>query len=67
MKWQIFVHREQHYGEVITSGIADMETSAVMVKEISKTMRQNHATHVLIDHRAIEGFSGNPVDIYVRP
>jgi hypothetical protein len=67
MEWQIHLYNDEGYGEVITRGIADLGTSANMVKDISKNMRNNHITKILIDHRAIDGFSGDPIDVYVRP
>ena len=67
MEWDITLHRENAYIEVVTKGMADHESSLEMAKAIAKTMRTNRYTKVLIDHRNIEKVSGKVVEIYERP
>ena len=67
MEWEIIVHRDQKYIEVITGGVADTDSSLNMAKTIAKTMKKNRVTRALIDHRNIEKVSGSTVDIYERP
>lgn len=67
MEWQITLHRENTYIEVVTKGIADQERSLEMAQAIAKTMRTNRYTKVLIDHRNIEKVSGKIAEIYERP
>ena len=67
MEWQMCIRKEEGYGEVITKGFADHESSIAMAKDIAQYMRKNKIKRVLIDHRLIEGVSGSTVKIYQRP
>lgn len=67
MEWEIRIHNEEKYIEVITRGVADKEGSLNMAKIITETMQQNRITKVLIDHRNIESVSGETIEIYDRP
>ena len=67
MEWEIVVHAEDRYVEVITSGVAERDGSLNMAKAIMGTMRTHRLTKALIDHRNIEGVGGNTTDIYNRP
>jgi hypothetical protein len=67
MEWKIIIHESPRYLEVITSGIADKDSSLEMAKAISENMRKNRITRALVDHRQIEAVEGKIVDIYDRP
>jgi len=67
MEWEIAVHRDEKFIEVVTRGTANKETSLKMAKDIAETMKRNRITKALIDHRAISSVSGEIVDIYERP
>jgi hypothetical protein len=67
MQWEIFIHNEEKYVEVITSGIADHDGSLNMAKAITHAMRTNRITRALIDHRHVTSVSGRTIDIYHRP
>jgi hypothetical protein len=67
MEWEIRIHNEEKYMEVITKGAADKDGSLNMAKAITGTMRQHRITRVLIDHRNIESISGEIIEIYNRP
>jgi len=67
MKWEVFVHKDDRYIEVVTYGIADGDGSQNMARDIAKTMRENKVYRALIDHRNIENVTGDTVDIYHRP
>jgi hypothetical protein len=67
MEWEIRIHNEEKYIEVITKGVADKDGSLNMAKIITETMRQRRITKVLIDHRNIESVSGEIIEIYDRP
>ncbi len=67
MEWQMCIHKEEGYGEVITKGFADHESSITMAKDIMQYMRKNKVRRILIDHRLIDGISGSTVEIYRRP
>lgn len=67
MNWEIKVHTEEKYLEVITKGVADKASSLDMAKMVKETMQQYKMTRVLIDHRNIESVSGEIIDIYDRP
>jgi hypothetical protein len=67
MEWELIVHKEEKYIEIITQGIADQNGSLTMAKFITETMRNNKITKALIDHRNIAGISGNIIEIYERP
>ena len=71
MEWKIEIHDEDkhkdRYVEVITSGIADKDSSLNMAKAITYTMKTNRITKALIDHRNLVSVTGNTIDIYNRP
>jgi hypothetical protein len=67
MEWQIIIHNEDKYIEVITSGIADQDGSLNMAKAITHAMRTNRITRALIDHRHVTSVTGSTVEIYHRP
>ena len=67
MEWEIRIHNEENYVEVITKGVADKAGSLNMAKTITETMRQHRITRALIDHRNIESVSGETIEIYDRP
>jgi hypothetical protein len=67
MEWELMVHKEGRYIEIITKGVADYDGSLSMAKNITETMSANRMTKVLIDHRNITGFSGKTIEIYDRP
>ena len=67
MEWEIRIHNEDNYIEVITKGVAGKAGSLNMAKTITETMRQHRITRVLIDHRNIESISGEIIEIYNRP
>jgi hypothetical protein len=65
MEWEITVHK--NYIEIVTSGIADKESSLKMAKAIMNTMKGNRVTRALIDHRNLKAVTGDVIDIYERP
>ncbi|PKO12877.1 MAG: hypothetical protein CVU39_22330 [Chloroflexi bacterium HGW-Chloroflexi-10] len=67
MEWEIRIHNEEKYLEVITKGAADKDGSLNMAKIVSETMQKHKITKVLIDHRSIESVSGEIIEIYNRP
>jgi len=67
MEWDIVIHDEDGYVEVITSGLADTDGSLNMAHAIKGTMRSHRIMKVLIDHRNIEDVAGDSFDIYDRP
>jgi hypothetical protein len=67
MEWELIVHKEEKYIEIITQGFADYDGSINMAKFITETMRNNRIKKGLIDHRNITGLSGKTIDIYYRP
>jgi hypothetical protein len=67
MEWKIVINNEYKYIEVITSGIADKDSSLNMVKTITNTMKTNRIMKALIDHRNVVSVTGNTTDIYNRP
>ena len=67
MEWELIVHKEEKYIEIITQGDADYDSSINMGKSITETMRNNRIKKVLIDHRNITGVSGKTIEIYNRP
>lgn len=67
MEWEITIHFEKKYIEILTRGIADNDGSQNMAKTIAETMKKNRLTKVLVDHRNIEKVSGSVIDIYERP
>ena len=67
MEFKIRIHHEEKYIEVITSGVADKDSSLNMATIIKETMRQHRITKAIIDHRNIESVSGETIEIYDRP
>jgi hypothetical protein len=67
MEWELIVHKEGKYVEIITQGVADYDGSLNMAKYILETMKNNRITKVIIDHRKITGISGKTIKIYNRP
>jgi hypothetical protein len=67
MEWEVTLHFEHKYIEIVTKGVADKDGSLNMAKTIAETMRKNRLTRVLIDHRNIEKVSGSAIEIYERP
>jgi hypothetical protein len=67
MEYEITIHKEEEYIEIITRGMADKEGSLLMAKAITENMRKNSITKALIDHRKIDAVSGQTIEIYDRP
>ena len=67
MEWEITVHSDHKYFEIVTRGVLDKDSSMEMAKVISKTMRRHRLTKALIDHRNISDVSGEIIDVYERP
>lgn len=67
MEWEITIHNEKKYMEIVTSGVADANGSKEMAKIIAETMRYNKLTKALIDHRNIISVVGQVTEIYERP
>ena len=71
MEWKIQIYDEDKYKdryiEVITSGIADKNSSLNMAKAIANTMKTNRITKALIDHHNLVSVTGDTLDIYNRP
>lgn len=67
MEWEIIIHNDRKYIEIITRGFLDKDSSMDMAKTIAETMRSHRFTKALIDHRNISDVSGNVVDVYERP
>lgn len=67
MEWEIIIHQEPRYLEVITRGKADKDGSLQMARAITENMRKHKTTKALIDHRKIESVEGKTIDIYDRP
>ena len=64
---EIIVHNEEKYVEIITNGFMDKDRSMAMAETIKESLKKNHMTRVLIDHRKVTGVSGDIFDIYERP
>ena len=67
MEWDVKIHHDFNYAEIVTKGIADKDSTLRMAENIAETMRNNRLTKVLIDHSNIEDVSGTVVDVYDRP
>lgn len=67
MEWEIAVHRDEKYIEVVTRGTANKENTLKMAKDVADSMKRNRITRALIDHSGIQSVSGDVVDIYERP
>jgi|WetSurMetagenome_2_1015567.scaffolds.fasta_scaffold26609_2 hypothetical protein len=67
MDWEITIHSDHKYIEIVTKGILDKDSSMDMAKKIAETMRQYKTTKALIDHRNVINISGRVMDVYERP
>ncbi len=67
MEWNLVVHDEEKYLEVVTSGIVDGDGTIDMAKAIAQTMRSQRLTKALIDHRNVESVMGGTAATYNRP
>jgi len=67
MEYEIKIHREEKFVEIITSGVADRDGSLEMANAIKDAMKSNGFTKALIDHRNIDSVSGQTFEIYERP
>jgi hypothetical protein len=67
MEWKIVINEEHKFVEVITSGIADKDSSLNMANDIMNIMQTNRIKKVLIDHSNLEGVNGSAFDVYERP
>ena len=67
MEWEITIHQDNKYLEIVTKGEVDKDGSLEMAKKIAEIMRQHRFTKALIDHRNVTTISGNVIDIYERP
>lgn len=67
MEWEITIKTNDRYVEIVTSGVADYESSMQMAKVIAETMRHHRITHALIDHRNIKSTSGSVLEVIERP
>ena len=67
MDWEITIHEDKEYIEIVTHGHADKDGSMNMARVISETMRKNKINKALIDHSNLTGVSGKVVDVYQRP
>lgn len=67
MEWEIILHENKRYIEVITKGHADRDGSLEMAKVITENMRKHKYKKALIDHRKITSVSGRAAEIYYRP
>ena len=67
MEWEIKIHSDDKYIEMVTKGFADEDGSMEMAKTISETMKHHRVTKALIDHRNISHVSGSVTEVYDRP
>ena len=67
MEWKFVINDENKYLEVITSGVADVDSSLNMATSIASEMKSHQFKKVLIDHRNLSGVIGSTMDIYNRP
>ena len=67
MNWEIIIHKEDRFIEVITNGHADRDSSLKMATAITENMRKHKIKRALVDHGNISEVSGNIIDIYYRP
>jgi hypothetical protein len=67
MEWNITIQSKEGYAEIVTSGIADGDSTIDMAKAIAQTMRSNRVTRALIDHRNVESVLSGTSGIYNRP
>jgi hypothetical protein len=64
MEWTITFHDQ--YAEVITTGIADSQSTQEMAKAMTIELSKNERNKVLMDHSNIEGVIGNISEVYKR-
>ena len=67
MEWNLVIHDEGRYIEVVTSGIVDSDGTIDMAKAIAQTMKSHRLTKALIDHRNVTSVIGNTSATYNRP
>ena len=67
MEWEIIIHQDYKYVEIVTKGVADNQGSMDMAKSIAETMRHHRITKALIDHCNVTSVSGSAVEVYERP
>ena len=67
MEWEVIIHNDHKYIEIVTRGFLDKDSSMDMAKTIAETMRRHRLTKALIDHRNISNVPGEIIDIYERP
>ena len=67
MEWDIVIHDDPKYAEVITRGLADKDSSLNMAQTIISEMKAKKIKKILIDHRNLENVAGSILDIYERP
>jgi hypothetical protein len=67
MEWNLVIHDEDRYLEVVTIGMVDGDGTIDMAKAIAKTMKSHRLTKALIDHRNVEGLIGDTSATYSRP
>ena len=66
MEWKITLHEEENYAEIITSGIADKDSSLEMAKALAPFMMSNKISRLIVDHRNLEKAIGVKSDVYQR-
>ncbi len=67
MEWNIVIHNEEKYVEIVTSGVVDGDSTIDMAKAIAQTMRSNRLIKALIDHRNVVNVIGGTSGTYSRP
>jgi hypothetical protein len=67
MEWNLVIHDEDRYIEVVTSGIVDSGGTIDMAQSIAQTMKSHRLTKALIDHRNVESVIGSTSATYNRP
>jgi hypothetical protein len=67
MDWNIVLHDQDGYIEVVTGGVADAEGTVGMTQAIAQTMRSHRVTKALIDHRGVTDVIGGVSGTYNRP
>ncbi len=67
MEWNIVIHNEEKYVEIVTRGVVDGDSTIDMAKAIAQTMRSNRLIKALIDHRNVVNVIGGTSGTYSRP
>jgi hypothetical protein len=67
MEWNLVIHNENKYLEVVTHGIVDSDCTIDMAQAIAQAMKSHRLTKVLIDHRNVENVLGSISATYNRP